>query len=72
VDELKHKYRGQINVVYVSVDRSKGKELAREYGVIGTPTILFLDREGNQVNGMRGALSQATIEQAIKKLLARR
>jgi len=72
VDGVKRAYRGQLNVVYVSIDRSKGKKLAREYGVIGTPTLLFLDREGNQVNAMRGALSQATLEQAIEDLLAQR
>jgi len=72
VDGIKREYRGQIDVVYISIDRPKGKKLAREYGVIGTPTLLFLDHEGNQVNGMRGALLQNMIEQEIEELLTQR
>ena len=71
VDGLKRKYRGQLNVVYVSMDRTVGKEQAEEYGVIGTPTLLLLDSEGNQVSVLRGSLPPAQIEQAIQDLLAR-
>lgn len=72
MDGLKRKYRGQLNVVYVGMDRAKGKELAREYGVMGTPTLLLLDSAGNQVNVLRGSLPQPVIEQAIEDLLAQR
>jgi len=72
VDGLERKYRGQLNVVYVGMDRAKGKELAREYGVMGTPTLLLLDSESNQVNVLRGSLPQPVIEQAIEDLLTQR
>ena len=58
-------------MVYVSMDREKGQELAKQYGVIGTPTLLFLDSEDNQVNMLRGAFPSSIIEQAIEDLLAR-
>ena len=70
VDGIEQKYRRHIDVVYVSVDESEGKELAREYGVIGTPTFLLLDSEGNQVNILRGSLPAPVIEKAIEDLIA--
>jgi thioredoxin-related protein len=71
VDGIRREYRGRLNVVYVSIDRSDGKELAREYGVVGTPTILLLDSEGNQVNVLRGSFPPSLVEQAVEDLLAR-
>ena len=70
VDGIRHKYRRQINVVYVSMDRPDGKELARQYEIMGTPTILLLDSEDNQVNVLRGLLPLPLIEQAIEDLVA--
>ena len=71
VDGLKREYRGQLNVVYVSMDRTAGKEQAKERGIVGTPTLLLLDSEGNQVSVLRGSLAPAQIEQSIEDLLAR-
>jgi thioredoxin-related protein len=69
VDGLKREYRGRLNVVYVSMDQADGKELAKEYGIIGTPTLLLLDSDGNQVNVLRGALPPPLIKQAIADLV---
>ncbi len=70
VDGIRQKYRKQLNVVYVSLDRSDGKKLAKQYGVFGTPTFLLLDSEGNQVNILRGSLPLPVLEQAIEDLIA--
>jgi len=69
VDGIKREYRGRLNVVYVGIDRADGKKLAREYGVVGTPTLLLLDSEGNPVNILRGSLPSRLIEQAIEDLV---
>ena len=69
VDGIKQKYKRHIDVVYVSVDQPDGKELAREYGVIGTPTLLLLDSEGDQVNVLRGSFPAPLIEQAVEDLI---
>lgn len=70
MDGIKREYRRRLDVVYVSMDERGGKELAREYGVVGTPTILLLDSEGNQVNVLRGSLVQPLIERAVGDLVA--
>jgi thiol-disulfide isomerase/thioredoxin len=72
VDGIEQKYKRHIDLVYVSVDEPDGQELAREYGVIGTPTFLLLDSEGNQVNVLRGSLPAPLIEQAIEDLIAKK
>jgi thioredoxin-like negative regulator of GroEL len=69
VDGLKRAYWGRLNVVVVSIDRPSGKKIAEEYDVVGTPTILLLDRDGNQVNILRGALPQPLIEREVEDLL---
>jgi thioredoxin-like negative regulator of GroEL len=70
VNGIEREYRGQLNVVYVSMDQHAGKELARQHGVVGTPTILLLDGEGDRVSVMQGLLPSALIEQAIQDMLA--
>jgi thioredoxin-related protein len=72
VDGIAQKYKRHIDVVYVSVDESEGKELSRQYGVIGTPTFLLLDSEGNEVSVLRGSLPAPLIEQAIEDLIAKK
>jgi thioredoxin-related protein len=52
------------------MDRADGKEIAAKYGVVGTPTLLLLDSEGNRVSVLRGSLARVQIEQAIEDLLA--
>ena len=70
VDGIEQKYKKHIDLVYVSVDETDGKELAREYGVMGTPTFLLLDSDGTQVNILRGSLPAPVIEKAIEDLIA--
>ena len=67
---IKREYRGQLNVVYVSMDQPAGKELAKQHGVVGTPTILLLDGEGDRVSVLQGLIPPSLIEQAIQDLLA--
>ena len=70
MDGIKREYRGRLNVVYLDITRARGKELAKEYGLMGTPTLLLLDSEGNQVNVLRGFLSRSALERAVDDLLA--
>ncbi len=70
VDGIEQKYKSQVEVVYVSVDESDGKKLARESGVMGTPTFLLLGSEGAQVNVLRGSFPAPVIEKAIEDLIA--
>ena len=71
IDQICRRYRRQVNVVTVDLDRDEGKKVARRYRIIGTPTLLLLDREGHEVSVIRGTLPAAVIEQAVKDLADR-
>jgi len=71
VNGIERQYRGQLGVVYASLDHRDGKELAKRHGVWGTPTLLLLDSEGGQVSVLRGSLPAPLIEQAVADLVSR-
>ncbi len=70
VNGIKRERGRQIKVVFVSMDQAKGKALAKQHGVVGTPTILLLDSVGEQVNVLRGLYPPSLVEQAVEELLA--
>ena len=70
VDEVKKDYGQRINFVYVELSKPDGKELAREEGVMGTPTFLFLDGDGERVYSIQGVQPRSVFEQRLDKLLA--
>lgn len=70
IDDLRREYRARLDVTYISIDELEGRIRADEYGVFGTPTILLLSGDGEQVNVLRGSFPAAVIERAIEDLLA--
>ena len=69
MDGIRKSNRGRLNVVYVSIDESSGKEKAKAYDVVGTPTILLLNREGEQVQMLRGTFPKEAVQRAVDDLL---
>jgi len=50
----------------------EGKELSLRYGVMGTPTILFLDDDGKELKRIVGSPSEANLRKKIEKFLGLR
>ncbi len=48
---------------------SEGKELFNRYGIMGTPTILFLDDEDNELKRIVGTPSEGDLRNKIEILL---
>jgi thiol-disulfide isomerase/thioredoxin len=71
VDEVEKDYGRKINFVYVEMHTPKGKEEAREEGVMGTPTFLLLNGEGERVFMLQGVQPRPVFEQHLDDLLAR-
>jgi thioredoxin 1 len=69
VDEIARQYGQQLDVVYAQVDRQDGKQLANQYGVIGYPTILLLDSEGERVGLLSGVVPRPALEKMVDELL---
>ena len=68
VNGIEREYAGRLNVVYVNIDETEGQTTARGYGVIGTPTIVLLDRDGEQTNVLRGTIPAPLIYKAVDEL----
>lgn len=70
VDGIKKEYGRQVKFVYYEMSEASGKERAREEGVMGTPTFLFLNRNGERVYMLQGSQPREIIEQLLDLLLA--
>lgn len=69
LDNLSVKYKDQIDVYKIDVD--KNKELAQAFGATSIPLLIFVPVNGDpQAN--RGALPEAELENAIKTVLLKK
>lgn len=69
LDNLSVKYKDQIDVYKIDVD--KNKELAQTFGATSIPLLIFVPVNGDpQAN--RGALPEAELENAIKTVLLKK
>ena len=71
VDEVKKSYGRKINFVYVEMQTAEGKDEAREEGVMGTPTFLLLNGDGERVYMVQGVQPRVVLEQHLDALLDR-
>ena len=69
VDEIKRAHRGELKVVYATLEDETGRVLADQYGIIGFPVILLLDGDGERVSLLRGTVPQPALEQAVQALV---
>jgi thioredoxin 1 len=70
VNDVERAYGRQLAVTYAEVDSQEGKDLAKHHGIIGYPTILLLDSEGERIGLLRGVVPRSSLEQMIEELLA--
>ena len=69
VDQIRSAHRGELKVVYATLEDERGKELADQHGILGFPVVLLLDAEGERANLLRGVVPQPTLEQAVTDLI---
>lgn len=71
VNGIKKEYGRKVNFIYVEMSTVKGKQKARDEGVMGTPTFLLLDRHGERVYILQGVYPREVLEQHLDAVLAR-
>lgn len=71
VNEVKKSYDRKVNFVFIEMHTAKGKEQAREANVMGTPTFLLLDGDGQVVYHLQGVQPRSILEQHLDAVLAR-
>jgi len=59
VAEIHEEYEGRLHVEEIDVDQKP--EMAQKYGIKAIPTLVFLDREGNEVDRLVGLSDKAKI-----------
>ena len=69
VDGLEAKYRGDLQIMRVNTDRTNGKKLARELGLVGQPTFVFFNASGQEMRRLMGAQTEETLERELFRLL---
>ena len=71
VDRLEGTYGDEFNIVHVDVTKPKGKELAREHGIVGQPNCIFFDSTNKETRRMSGAQTYETMAREIELTLER-
>ena len=66
IEELATEYAGKIKLVKVNVDDNPG--VAAQYGIRAIPTLIFF-KNGQLVNQITGAVSKASLDQALQRLI---
>jgi thiol-disulfide isomerase/thioredoxin len=69
IDEIRDTYDRQLAVVYATIDEPEGKELAHRHGIIGYPTMLLLNSDGEEVGVLRGVVPKTALVRMIDELL---
>ncbi len=67
---LEQRYQGRVKVIRINIDEPQAQPLLQKYKVIGTPTIILLDRRGQVAADVPGFPGEATVTGALDKLLA--
>lgn len=67
VDEVAQQYEGQLKVVKVNTDEQPG--IASHYGIRSIPTLMVF-MNGEKMEQVVGAVSKATLSQAIEPFLS--
>ena len=66
LDRVRKRYSDTLQVVLVDV--GKNRLLGSRFGVRATPTQIFFDKDGEEVNRHEGLMNEADIERAIKEM----
>ena len=69
--EIEPNYSDKVNFEYVqALDKSKKvKDSIKKYGVVLVPTMIFVDKNGKQLNKIEGFLEKEKLEAEIEELI---
>lgn len=66
MNEVRTKYKGQVNVVFHDVWTAEGQPFGEKYGIRAIPTQVFLDKDGKEFNRHVGFFPFDELEQVLK------
>ncbi len=69
VDGLEQQYAEQLVVKRINANTGDGPTVMRHYKLLGHPTVLIFDEQGQEVERVVGPQSRDTIENALQQSL---
>lgn len=69
VDGLEQQYQGQIAVQRINAIAGDGPAIMKTYHILGHPTVLIFDRQGQEVKRLMGVQPAEEIENVLKEVL---
>lgn len=71
VDGLERQYRGQIAVQRINATEGDGPAIMKAYHILGHPTVLIFDRQGQEVQRLIGPQPAEVVEEVLREALKR-
>lgn len=70
INEIKDEYNEKINFIGINAtEKSKTtKELVKQYNVTLVPTMIFIDKDNNEVNRIEGAITKEELKSELDRL----
>ncbi|MDI6717180.1 MAG: thioredoxin family protein [Actinomycetota bacterium] len=68
VEGLRDKYRNKANFEFYDVSVTSNISIAEQFGVQAIPTLVFIDKNGNEVNRLIGETDKSVVEQYIQQI----
>jgi len=65
VDGLERELEGQARVVRLSILSGPGRDMVRRYGIMGVPTFLIFDGQGNLIERQAGLPDRGKIKSLV-------
>ena len=69
VDGLEQEYGGQIAVQRINADKGDGPAIMRKYKILGHPTLLIFDGQGQEVQRLVGPQPVHDLEILLQEVL---
>ena len=71
VNGLEDKYGKEFDIVWIDIDTSRGKQMARQHAFIGQPTFIMFDSLREEARRLMGAQSRELLESEIERILGK-
>ncbi len=72
MSDLEQRYQGKVKFIRINIDQSESRAYMDKYHVLGTPTILLIDRHGNVAANVPGFTGENAVANGLDKLVAER
>ncbi len=70
MSDLEQRYQGKVRFIRINIDQTEARFYVDKYHVLGTPTIMLIDRHGKLAANVPGFAGETAVANALDKLVA--